>query len=87
MNENSIRRNEEEEKKINKKKKRYDYFEITINKTEIDKLKNKKIRKLDGYDYTMGAITEADIFDYLLNINDTISNFIQIYFGDEFKNI
>ena len=61
--------------------------DIKINRTKINKFKNKKIRRLDGYDYTMGAITENDILDYLLYINDTIYNFIELYFDKEYINL
>ena len=82
---NTRRRNEEQ--KINKKKILYNSLNITINKSQIEKFKNKKIRKLEGYDYTMGAITEYDIIDYLLNINYTLYSFIETYFGDEYKKL
>ena len=85
LDSNTKRRNEEQSK--NKKKRLYNSLNITINKSKIEKFKNQKIRKLDGYDYTMGAITEYDIIDYLLNINDTLYSFIETYFGDEYKKL
>ena len=73
--ENERRRTEQDEIK-NKTFKR---FNLIINKTKINELKNMKIRKLNGYDHTMGAITENDILDFLLSINDTLYKFIDIY--------
>jgi len=65
----------------------FEIFDLNINKTKINKLRNLKIRKLNGYDHTMGSITESDILDFLLNINDTIYNFIDLYLGKEYKNM
>ena len=72
---------------MKKKGKLFHLNDIKINRTKINKFKNKKIRRLDGYDYTMGAITENDILDYLLYINDTIYNFIELYFDKEYINL
>ena len=35
----------------------------------------------------MGGITESDILDFLLNINDTLNNFINLYLGKDYKNM
>ena len=40
--------------------------QIKPNKTDINKQINRKIRKLEGYDHTMGSITRNDIKSDLL---------------------
>ena len=85
LDSNFRRRNEEQSKK--QKKILYNSLNITVNKSKIELFKNKKIRKLDEYDYTMGAITEYDIIDFILNINDTLYAFIESYFGEEYKKL
>jgi len=72
---------------IENENKLFNLNDIKINRSKINKSKNKKIRRLDGYDYTMGAITENDILDYLLYINDTINNFIELYLEKEYINL
>ena len=67
--------------------KSFKIIDLKINKTKINELKNMKIRKLNGYDHTMGPITESDILDFLLNINDTLYNFIDLYLGKDYKNM
>ena len=57
------------------------------NKTDINKQINKKIRKLEGYDHTMGAITRNDVKSFLLDIESTLYNFNKSYLNEEFKNI
>ena len=80
---NNTRRNEE----INETNKSYKYIDIKINKTKINELRNKKIRKLNEYDYTMGSINEEDIIYYLLDINETLYSFINTYLGSDYENI
>ena len=64
------------------------FFNIPrINKREVNILKNKKVRKLNGYDHTMGAITKDDVISFLLDIESTLYNFNKSYLGKEFKNI
>jgi len=58
-----------------------------INKREINNLRNKKIRKLNGYDHTMGAISKDDVLSFLLDIESTLYKFNKSYLGKEFKNI
>ena len=58
-----------------------------INKRQVNNLKNKKVRKLNGYDHTMGAITNDDVISFLLAIESTLYNFNKSYLGKEFKNI
>ena len=58
-----------------------------INKREVNILTNKKVRKLEGYDHTMGAITKNDVISFLLDIESTLYNFNKSYLGKEFKNI
>jgi len=58
-----------------------------LNKTKINKLINKNIINLDGYNSKMGAITENDIDYYILEINDTLYNFNKSYLNKEYKEI
>ena len=58
-----------------------------LNKTKINKLTNKNIINLDGYNSKMGAITENDIDYYILEINDTLYNFNKSYLNKEYKEI
>ena len=58
-----------------------------LNKTKINKLKNKNIINLDGYNSKMGAITKNDIDYYILEINDTLYNFNKSYLNKEYKEI
>ena len=60
---------------------------IKFDKNKINRLKNKKIRKLDGYDHTMGSINENDLDNFLLDLKDILINFNKSYLGIEFKNI
>ena len=58
------------------------YKDKTKNTKKIKKLMNKKIRKLNGYDSTMGAITKDDILYYLLELKYTLYNFNESYLDD-----
>ena len=58
-----------------------------LNKTKINKLINKNIKNLDGYNSKMGPITENDIDYYILEINDTLYNFNKSYLNKEYKEI
>ena len=84
---NSSDKNERRRVENKKQNRNINIIDLKFNKTKIDSLKNKKIRKLNGYDSTMGAITENDILDFLLQINDTIKSFSENYLGKGLKNL
>ena len=84
-NNDSIRRLEQ-----NKKKKRIlnGLFNFTkLDKEKINKLKNKKLRKLEEYDSTKGSITESDINNYILELQNILYNFNGSYLNKEFRNL
>ena len=83
-NNESIRRLEQKDK---------DYylnglFNISyLNKKKIKKLKNKRLRNLEEYNSTMGAISENDINSYILDMQTILNDFNRSYLDSEFKNI
>ncbi len=84
---NSSEKNERRRVENKEQNRNINIIDLKFNKTKIDSLKNKKIRKLNGYDSTMGAITENDILDFLLQINDTIKSFSENYLGKGLKSL
>ena len=58
-----------------------------LDKEKINKSKNKKLRKLEEYDSTKGSITENDINNYILDLQNILYNFNKSYLNKEFKDI
>ena len=58
-----------------------------LDKEKINKSKNYKLRKLEEYDSTKGAITENDVNNYILDLQDILYNFNKAYLNKEFRNI
>ena len=57
------------------------------NKNGNDKFINKKTRKLERYDHTMGPVTRDDVIYFLLDIETTLYNFNKTYLSKEYKEI
>jgi len=76
-----------ETRRLENKEAEYIFNFPKANKRKVNRLKNKKIRKLNGYDHTMGAITKNDVISFLLDIESTLYNFNKSYLGKEFNNI
>jgi hypothetical protein len=76
--------NDTDRRRLNSKKNNNSfgfYRQIKINKQII----NKKIRKLKGYDSTMGSVTKNDILYYLDQLKNTLYNFNESYLGKDYK--
>ena len=74
----------------NKKTKRIlnGLFNFTkLDKEKINKLKNKKYRNLEEYDSTKGSITENDINNYILDLQNILCDFNKSYLNKEFRDI
>ena len=66
----------------------YDYlFNSCINQTKINQLRKEKLKNVDKYDSTMGAIGEDEVEKYILKIQDTLYNFNHSYLDKEYRNI
>ena len=63
------------------------FTNININRGKIKKRRTIKIRKLDEYNHTMGAISQSDIESFLLDLKDILIYFQKLYLKDEYKNI
>ena len=74
-------------RRLEKNNSKYIFNFPKANKGEVYNKRNKKVRKLKGYDHTMGAISKDDIISFLFDIESTLFNFNKTYLGKEFKNI
>ena len=60
-------------------------FTRYINQTKINELRKEKLKNLEGYDSTMGAIEEDEIEKYILKIQDTLYTFNKSYLDKEYR--
>ena len=86
-NENITRNLEEEIDGNNFNNYGYNFNYIKLNRNTTNKIKNKKIRRLEEYNHTMGAIIESDIESFLSDLKDILFNFEKLFLGEEFKSI
>ena len=83
---NKTNENESEIKTVNKSYESVFNFS-NLDRGKINKLINKNIIGLNGYNSKMGAITENDINYYILEIKDTLFNFNKSYLDKDYKQI
>jgi len=86
LNSENNKTNGSENKTVNKSYESVFNFS-NLDKAKINKLINKNILDLNGYNSKMGAITENDINYYILEIKDTLFNFNKSYLDKDYKKI
>ena len=59
-------------------------FTRYINQIKIKEFRKQKLKNLEGYDSTMGAIEEEQIEKYILKIQDTLYAFNDTYLNKEY---